>query len=44
MEILHFFMMPIVWIPIVIVLIILTARNYRSLDSNRYRPDYFDCP
>ena len=32
MEILHFFMMPIVWIPIVIVLIILTARNYRKIN------------
>ena len=32
MEILRFFMMPIVWIPIVIVLIILTARNYRKVN------------
>ena len=32
MEILHFFMMPIVWIPIVIVLIVLTARNYRKIN------------
>ena len=32
MEILRFFMMPIVWIPIVIILIILTARNYRKVN------------
>lgn len=32
MEILHFFMMPIVWIPIVVILIILTARNYRKIN------------
>ena len=32
MEVLRFFMMPIVWIPIVIVLIILTARNYRKVN------------
>ncbi|MBP5656021.1 type IV secretion system DNA-binding domain-containing protein [Candidatus Saccharibacteria bacterium] len=32
MEILRFFMMPIVWIPIVVVLIILTIRNYRKVN------------
>ena len=32
MEILHFLMMPIVWIPIVVILIILTIRNYRKVN------------
>jgi len=32
MEILRFLMMPIVWIPIVVILIILTIRNYRKVN------------
>ena len=32
MEILRFLMMPIVWIPIVIILIVLTIRNYRKVN------------
>lgn len=32
MEIIRFLLMPIVWIPIVILLIILTIRNYRKLN------------
>ena len=32
MEILRFFTMPIVWIPIVIILIILTVRNHRKIN------------
>ena len=32
MEILRFFMMPIVWIPIVIILIILTIRNHKKIN------------
>ena len=32
MEILRFFTMPIVWIPIVIILIVLTVRNHRKIN------------
>ena len=32
MEIIRFLLMPIVWIPIVVLLIILTIRNYRKLN------------
>ena len=33
MNILHFLFMPIVWIPIVAILVILTIRNYKKLNS-----------
>ena len=32
MEILRFFMMPIVWIPIVIILVVLTIRNHKKIN------------
>ena len=32
MEILRFFMMPIVWIPIVVILVILTIRNHKKIN------------
>ncbi len=32
MDLLHFLTMPIVWIPIVVILVILTIRNYRKVN------------